>query len=107
MAKTVTVSTDGGESWTQRAALPHEEGYAFVIVPFSASVAWRWDVDHTFRTDDGGDHWTQVLPHAKGPSGPGLAQAVDADTAVFAEDSGAFWVTVDGGDTWTEQRFPK
>jgi photosystem II stability/assembly factor-like uncharacterized protein len=107
MAKTLRVSADGGESWVTRAVLSKEEGYAFLVEAFSGTVAWRSDVDHLFRTEDGGVHWTKVVPRAKGPSGAGLALAVDPETAVWAENSGTFWLSTDGGHTWTKQKYPR
>src|SRR4029453_9980790 len=106
LAKTLMVSTDGGESWVQRPALPREEGYAFLATPFSESVAWRADIDHVFRTEDG-VNWTTVVPQAKGPSGEGLLLALDSETALWANYTGKLWVTADGGDTWTARAYPK
>jgi photosystem II stability/assembly factor-like uncharacterized protein len=106
MTKTLMVSTDDGTSWDNRTVLKTEEGYAFVITPFSRTVAWRSDVDHVFRTEDGGAGWTAVLPDVKGPTGAGLGLAMDPRTAVWAENSGAFWLTTDGGVSWTKVSYP-
>jgi hypothetical protein len=94
--KDLAVSTDGGRTWKSRGAL-ESSGYGTDVYPFSATVAWRTGARaDLYRTTDG-VHWTAVAQNTTGAF-KGFA-AVDASTAVYADEEGIH-VTTDGGRTW-------
>jgi hypothetical protein len=75
-AKSILSTTDGGRTWRTLAPLwpfplGNPEKYGVPIIQFvTASIGWGqfWDsktgTNTLWRTTDGGDHWTAVLPLA-------------------------------------------
>ena len=124
-------STDGGLNWTQGSGISGDTR-AFVLdksSPASSRVLWAGVVGQgVFRSSDGGTTWVQLLSGSTAavasalaggsigkvvvdlapptsPPHPGGAQVAYASMTGFggAPDPVGFFVTTDGGTTWTRQ----
>lgn len=95
---TVVVTTDGGQTWTKRGALP-EEFYPYAALFVSASEGWVTGLaGQVVHTTDGGLTWTLQLNRAGAPlyrlfMHAGVPHAVGAGGAVVRLQ-GEEWVAV-------------
>ena len=115
--KTVSVSTDGGTTWSLRsngtvdvaASQPLDSGYLGGIAAVSATRAYLIGGRMSLLvTDDGGVTWQVVSSVDSGESAGGTYQVIffnPAQGVVFGNDLNdnlgyALWSTSDGGLTW-------
>lgn len=109
-------STDGGETWTERSGLtdlPSADEWSFPPRPETHHVRWieadPADPDRLYvaveagalvRTPDGGETWRDRTPD--GPRDThGMATHPDAPGRAWAAAGDGFFVTTDGGGSWT------
>ena len=105
-------STDGGDTWIQLAGgLPADLMQADIAIAPSdprrlyASLATT-DTTHIYRSDDAGDHWTQITtdkrPALRIGGGDLAVPKVDPKNPdVVYTTSIVTWRSKDGGKTWT------
>jgi photosystem II stability/assembly factor-like uncharacterized protein len=105
-------STDGGDTWNKLAAgLPEDLVQAYIaIAPSQPSRLYSSLADthttHIYRSDDGGEHWTQTTtdsrPSVRIGGGDLAIPAVDPKNPdVVYTASIVCWRSTDGGKTWT------
>ena len=103
--KQLVTSTDDGRTWRSGGDL-ESAGYATVVFPFSATVAWRTGGRaDLYRTTDA-SHWTLVAVTGDAAGGgSSFFTALGPDTGVYVQE-GAVYSTVDGGRTWQQHSLP-
>ena len=91
-------TADGGRSFSQRTAVPGEQGFAVGLMFRNESNGLAVTAGgNVFRTVNGGEDWTREFD---GDSP--LSDVLFRETyAVAVGDGGTFLVSSDGGDTWT------
>jgi photosystem II stability/assembly factor-like uncharacterized protein len=105
-------STDGGNTWNKLAGgLPEDLVQAYIaIAPSEPSRLYSSLADthatHIFRSDDAGEHWTQITtdsrPSVRIGGGDLAIPAVDPKNPdVVYTASIVCWRSTDGGKTWT------
>jgi photosystem II stability/assembly factor-like uncharacterized protein len=125
----VLLSTDGGQTWKR---MPDPIGRNYGGAKIAVSARWRGSTD-TLKavlapgngqlpryTRDGGKNWAvckaadgselrtfSYLNHAYSFAQYVAADRVDGDTFYLYRFSGEFWVSRDGGATWTPRDFQK
>jgi photosystem II stability/assembly factor-like uncharacterized protein len=105
-------STDGGDTWRQLAGgLPKNLMQAYIAIAPSdpqrlySSLATT-DATHIYRSDDAGEHWTQITtdkrPAVRIGGGDLAVPKVDPKNPdVVYTTSIVTWRSIDGGKTWT------
>ncbi len=120
-------STNGGDSWTQFGdTFSALTGGSIAVSDPNSMVAYDCGRNGAFWTPDGGANWTLIddfgsdvcwgansswAPHSRHVV-TADAIAVDKFYLYYVDPDGAdaddgVWVTVNGGDTWTEERATK
>ncbi len=105
-------STDGGSTWNKLAGgLPEDLVQAYIaIAPSQPSRLYSSLADthatHIYRSDDAGEHWTQITtdsrPSVRIGGGDLAIPAVDPKNPdVVYTASIVCWRSTDGGKTWT------
>jgi photosystem II stability/assembly factor-like uncharacterized protein len=115
---TLLATADGGEHWRQ-ISLPTEKTL-FGVHFRSAEEGWVVGIDGIIlRTRDGGQTWTtqngltetgaiEDVSFVEAMANPGLyAVSVEGQRGVVVGDAGAFFVSDDGGGTWTRRALPQ
>jgi hypothetical protein len=98
----VRVSTDGARTWT---AVGDFGNFCRQLSFLDAATGWIADKERLGATRDGGRTWGRV----ELPRGLGHIAAVGLRTpreGYLLDIGGAFFVTVDGGSTWTPRNLP-
>ncbi|MGA8730659.1 MAG: transcriptional regulator [Terracidiphilus sp.] len=96
------VSRDGGRNWTESAGLHGQSIRAFVQAPSGPAILIAGTLEGVFRSNDGGDSWTQISPPGSREIHEVESLAVDPSNAdiVYAGTWHLPWKTSDGGKTW-------
>lgn len=96
------VSRDGGRNWTESAGLHGQSIRAFVEAPSGPAILIAGTLEGVFRSNDGGDSWTQISPPGSREIHEVESLAVDPSNAdiVYAGTWHLPWKTSDGGKTW-------
>jgi photosystem II stability/assembly factor-like uncharacterized protein len=91
-------TADGGRSFSQRTAVPNEQGFALGVMFRNESTGLAVTAGgNVFRTVNGGQDWTREFD-----GDPSLNDVLFRETfAVAVGDGGTFLVSSDEGDTWT------
>jgi photosystem II stability/assembly factor-like uncharacterized protein len=94
----VLQTADGGRSFSQRTAVPGDQGLALGLMFRNESNGLAATAGgNVFRTVNGGEDWTREFD-----GNPPLNDVLFRENyAVAAGDGGTFLVSSDGGDTWT------
>ncbi len=96
--KSVSVSTDGGETWE---AVPGKEGGFGCIIAFAdAKTGWLGFGNKFEMTTDGGATWTGLSL----PEGVNKVAAISLRSPVdgyLVDDKGILYITSDGGKSWS------
>jgi len=79
--RTISVTEDGGETWTARGPVPDDPRD---LVAASADVAWVRGAEGTFRTSDGGRSFTRVPVRAQAE--PRVAEVLGHRMIVLGQD---------------------
>jgi photosystem II stability/assembly factor-like uncharacterized protein len=114
---TLLATADGGEHWRQ-VVVPTEKTL-FGLHFTTPAQGWVVGIDGIIlHTDDGGQTWTtqngltetgaiEDVSFVEAMANPGLyAVSVRGDRGVVVGDSGAFFVSDDGGRTWQRRTLP-
>jgi photosystem II stability/assembly factor-like uncharacterized protein len=115
---TLLATSDGGEHWRQ-VVMPTEKTL-FGVHFRSPDEGWVVGIDGIILyTQDGGQTWTtqngltatgaiEDVSFVEAMANPGLyAVSVEGRRGVIVGDSGAFFVSDDGGHTWTRRALPE
>jgi photosystem II stability/assembly factor-like uncharacterized protein len=114
---TLLATSDGGQHWRQ-VAIPTEKTL-FGVHFRTPDEGWVVGIDGIIlHTEDGGRTWTtqngltetgaiEDVSFVEAMANPGLyAVSVEGRRGVVVGDSGAFFVSDDGGRTWTRRALP-
>jgi hypothetical protein len=97
-------SSDGGKTWVPVAVA---EGSVFRSVASSGNQVWAaGNAGLLYRSLDGGQHWTHVIPVSNGAKIQAditQIQFPDPQHVVLRSAAGASWASADGGETWVSQ----
>jgi photosystem II stability/assembly factor-like uncharacterized protein len=115
---TLLATDDGGAHWRQ-VVVPTDKTL-FGVHFRSPDEGWVVGIDGIIlRTQDGGQTWTtqngltatgaiEDVSFVEAMANPGLyAVSVEGRRGVIVGDSGAFFVSDDGGETWTRRALPE
>ena len=98
---TLFETTDGGDSWQQRALDLGDEKVSFTGVSFYRQEGWvTGKPSILLHTNDGGKSWSRIPLSSKLPGAPYGILALEPDSAEMVTDLGAIYRTQDGGRTW-------
>lgn len=95
---------DRGVSWKEVATFPTTlSPFPSDPVDFVSTLdGWLWNQGHLYQTSDGGVHWIPVATPSTEP--PRNMIFVSSRVGYFLDQSGALWLTVNGGRGWTPER---
>ena len=100
----IYVTSDGGDTWT--VASTNYMGAQDAFYANSTTLFAVGNNQNIYKSSDGGDTWTFSF---QGPDG-GANQYInlgvffiDANNGVVTSEDGAYFVTTDGGDSWTNE----
>jgi photosystem II stability/assembly factor-like uncharacterized protein len=97
-------TTDGGATWTPVSTAV--EGNPIAVHWRDANKGWRQDSGQDiFKTTDGGLSWTNLAPPEK-PRRMLWLESFSDTHLVCAGLVDEYWVSLDGGSTWTRGFFP-
>ncbi|MEM8779475.1 MAG: photosynthesis system II assembly factor Ycf48 [Cyanobacteria bacterium P01_G01_bin.49] len=95
-------TTDGGESWQERALDLGEEKVSFTAVSFNEQEGWiTGEPAILLHTEDGGKNWSRIPLSEKLPGAPNGVVALGPETAEMVTNLGAIYKTSNGGKNWT------
>jgi photosystem II stability/assembly factor-like uncharacterized protein len=98
---TLFETTDGGNTWQQKALDLGEEKASFTAISFYGQEGWiTGKPSILLHTDDGGITWSRIPLSAKLPGAPDGIIALGSASAEMVTDLGAIYKTTDGGKTW-------
>ncbi len=98
---TLFETTDGGNTWQQKAIDLGEEKASFTAVSFYGQEGWiTGKPSILLHTDDGGTTWSRIPLSTKLPGAPDGIIALGSASAEMVTDLGAIYKTTDGGKTW-------
>lgn len=98
---TLFETTDGGNSWQQKALDLGEEKASFTAISFYGQEGWiTGKPSILLHTEDGGITWSRIPLSAKLPGAPDGIIALGSASAEMVTDLGAIYKTTDGGKTW-------
>ncbi|MEO0396564.1 MAG: photosynthesis system II assembly factor Ycf48 [Cyanobacteria bacterium P01_A01_bin.137] len=99
---TLFETTDGGETWEQKALDLGEQRYTFTSVSFVGDEGWVVGLPSVLlHTTDGGKSWAKVPLSSQLPGSPLMVTALEQGTVEMATDVGAIYRTEDSGRNWT------
>lgn len=98
---TLLETTDGGETWQERAIELDGLNYRFTSVSFSADEGWIVGTPAILlHTNDGGTSWSRIQLSSRLPGDPNRILALGPQSAEISTTVGAIYQTNDGGKTW-------
>lgn len=98
---TLFETTDGGETWAQKAIELGEEKISLEAASFDDDEGWIvGQPSILLHTDDGGTNWSRIPLSSKLPGSPLGIIALAPSTAEMVTDLGAIYKTSDGGKNW-------
>ncbi len=98
---TIFETTDGGNTWKQKAIDLGTEKIAFTGVSFKDQEGWIvGEPSILLHTDDGGKSWSRIPLSNKLPGAPYDIIALSPSSAEMVTDLGAIYQTKDGGRSW-------
>jgi photosystem II stability/assembly factor-like uncharacterized protein len=98
----VFVSHDSGGTWTSIKDMDGQSVRALSQAPSNPKILVVGAISGVYRTEDGGDHWTQISPQGSGEIHKVESIAIDpADPkTIYAGTWHLPWKTTDGGANW-------
>ena len=97
-AAPVYKSTNAGASWQTIGLNDTGSGLFVKVSPHTPNLVYAtMSIGGVFKSADGGDNWTQVLPN----SGEIVFDPVNAATLYFVATPGQLLKSTNGGQTWT------
>ncbi|MBB6142467.1 photosystem II stability/assembly factor-like uncharacterized protein [Silvibacterium bohemicum] len=98
----VYVSHDSGVTWTSMKDMDGQSVRALSQAPSNPKILVVGAISGVYRTEDGGDHWTQISPQGSGEIHKVESIAIDpADPkTIYAGTWHLPWKTTDGGANW-------
>ncbi|MGD1855097.1 MAG: photosynthesis system II assembly factor Ycf48 [Leptolyngbyaceae cyanobacterium] len=98
---TLFETTDGGQTWEQKALDLGEQRYTFTSVSFAGDEGWVAGLPSVLlHTTDGGKSWANVPLSNQLPGNPLLVTAISKGAVELATDVGAIYRTEDSGRNW-------
>ena len=98
---TLFETTDGGNSWEQKALNLGEEKVSLMAVSFYGDEGWIVGKPSILlHTKDGGTSWSRIPLSSKLPGAPDGIVALGDSTAEIVTDLGAIYKTTDDGKHW-------
>jgi photosystem II stability/assembly factor-like uncharacterized protein len=96
------VSEDGGQHWSQAAALHNHPVFSLVQSPSNTKVLIAGTLDGVYRSEDSGATWTQISPAGSGEIHEIESLAIDPENpdVIYAGTWHLPWKTTDGGQHW-------
>ena len=98
----VFVSHDSGVTWTSLKDLDGQSVRALSQSPSNSKILVAGTINGVYRSEDSGDHWTQISPQGSGEIHKVESIAIDPmdPKTIYAGTWHLPWKTTDGGTTW-------
>lgn len=98
----IYISHDGGATWKSSPDMYGQSVRSLTQAPSNPKMLVAGAISGVYRTEDGGEHWTQISPQGSGEIHKVESVAIDPTDphTIYAGTWHLPWKTTDGGATW-------